>query len=123
MWKPAKALRVPQQDRELLSHLAQAPKTPQRVALRAKIVLGAAAGQSINGLAKALSVTRPTVLLWRRRYAEAGVDGLLKDAPRPGRKKKISAKKVETIVNATLQKKPKDAPPTGALARWRALKE
>ena len=48
-------------------------------------------------------------MLWRQRYSEAGVDGLLKDAPRPGRKKKISAKKVEAIVNATLHTKPKDA--------------
>ena len=98
---------------------------PQRVALRAKIVLGAAAGRSINGLAKEMSVTRPTVLLWRRRYAEAGVNGLLKDAPRPGRKKKISAKKVETIVNATLQKKPKDAThwSTRTMARAQGVSE
>ena len=109
MWKPAKALRVPREDRELLGHLARAPKAPQRVALRAKIVLGAADGRSVNGLAQDLGVSRPTVLLWRRRYGEAGVDGLLKDAPRPGRKKKISSQKVEAIVNATLHNKPKDA--------------
>ena len=42
------------------------------------------------------------MLLWRRRYHEAGIGGLLQDAPRPGRKKAISAKKVETLVNATL---------------------
>lgn len=109
MWKPAKALRVPREDRELLGHLARAPKAPQRVALRAKIVLGAADGRSVNGLAQDLGVSRPTVLLWRRRYGEAGVDGLLKDAPRPGRKKRISSQKIEAIVNATLHKKPKDA--------------
>lgn len=109
MWKPARALRVPRQDREVLDALARAPKTPQRVALRARIVLGAAAGRSINGLAQELGVTRPTVMLWRQRYSEAGVDGLLKDAPRPGRKKKISPKKVEAIVNATLHSKPKNA--------------
>jgi transposase len=93
--------------------------------LRAKIVIGAAAGRSINGLAKELSVSRPTVLLWRRRYVELGVDGLLKDAPRPGRKKKISAKKVETIVNATLQKKPKDAThwSTRTMARAQGVSE
>jgi transposase len=109
MWKPAQALPVPRQDRELLDLLARAPKTPQRVALRARIILGAAAGRSINGLAQELGVTRPTVLLWRERYGEAGIDGLLKDAPRPGRKKKISAEKVEAIVNATLHTKPKAA--------------
>ncbi len=35
--------------------------------------------------------------------------GLLKDAPRPGRKKRIGAEKVEAIVNATLQTTPPDA--------------
>ena len=78
MWKPATALRVPRHDR-VLGFLSRAPKTPQRVALRARIVLGAAAGRSINGLARELEVTRPTVLLWRRRYHEAGIGGLLQD--------------------------------------------
>ena len=125
MWKPAKALRVPRQDREVLDLLARAPKTPQRVALRARIVLGAAAGRSINGLAQELGVTRPTVMLWRQRYSEAGVNGLLKDAPRPGRKKKISAKKVEAIVNATLHTKPKDAThwSTRVMARAQGVSE
>lgn len=125
MWKPAKALRVTRPDLELLDHLARAPKTPQRVALRARIVLGAAAGRSVNGLAQELDVTRPTVLLWRRRYADAGVDGLLKDAPRPGRKKRIPPKKVEAIVNATLRTKPKDAThwSTRSMARAQGVSE
>ena len=64
-------------------------KTPQRVALRARIISGAAAGMANHRLAKELGVSRPTLLLWRQRYVEAGVVGLLKDAPRPGRRKRI----------------------------------
>jgi transposase len=79
------------------------------VALRARIVLGAAEGQSNAQLAKALGVTRPTVLLWRTRYAQVGLAGLLKDAPRPGRRKRIDARKVAVIVTATLQTTPRDA--------------
>jgi transposase len=125
MWKPAEALKVARQDRELLKQLARAPKTPQRVALRAHIVLGAAMGKSVNGLARELGITRPTVLLWRQRYAEVGVPGLLKDAPRPGRKKRISAKKVEAVVNATLQTRPKDAThwSTRSMARAQGVSE
>ena len=95
------------------------------MALRARIVLGAAAGRSINGLARELEVTRPTVLLWRRRYHEAGIGGLLQDAPRPGRKKAISAKKVETLVNATLHTTPNDAThwSTRAMARAHGVSE
>ncbi len=125
MWKPAKALHVSLEERELLGHLARAPKTPQRVAMRARIVLGASDGRSVNGLAQELGVTRPTVLLWRRRYVEAGVNGLLKDASRPGRKRKIPSKKVEAIVNATLHKKPKDAThwSTRTMARAQGVSE
>ena len=88
-------------------------------------MLGAAAGQSINGLAQELGVTRPTVMLWRQRYSEAGVDGLLKDAPRPGRKKRISPKKIEAIVNATLHAKPKNAThwSTRTMARAQGVSE
>ena len=109
MWKPANALDVSRSDRELLETLVRGGKTPQRVVLRASIVLGASAGRSNNGLAKDLSVTRPTVLLWRERYARSGIAGLMKDAPRPGRPKQIGSKKVETIVNATLRTTPRDA--------------
>jgi len=109
MWKPARALRVSPADREWLEALVRGGKTPQRVAVRAQIVLGAAAGQSNNGLAKALGISRPTLLRWRERYVAAGVTGLLKDAPRPGRRKRIRPEKVEAIVNATLHTTPRDA--------------
>jgi transposase len=73
------------------------------------VVLGAAAGQSNNSLAQELGISRPTVLLWRARYAARGVVGLLKDAPRPGRRKRIGARQVEAIVNSTLHRAPPDA--------------
>ena len=109
MWKPAAALRVSREDREWLETLARSGKTPQRVALRARMVLGAAEGRPNHALAKELGISRSTLLLWRQRYAEAGVAGLLKDAARPGRKKRIRPEKVEAIVNATLQTTPPDA--------------
>src|SRR5216683_4927849 len=51
----------------------------------------------------------PTLLRWRQRYVEAGVGGLLKDAPRPGRLKRIRPEKVEAIVTATLHTTPRAA--------------
>ncbi len=108
-WDPAAALHVSASDRELLEPLVRSGKTPQKVALRASIVLGAAEGRANIALARELGVSRPTVILWRKRFAEAGVSGLLKDAPRPGRKKRIGRRKVEAIVNATLHDKPRAA--------------
>lgn len=108
-WDAATALRVSTEDRELLEALVRGGKTPQKTALRARIVLGAAAGAANIALARALGVSRPTVILWRARYAQAGVAGLLRDAPRPGRNKRIGPRKVEAIVNATLQQTPRAA--------------
>ncbi|MGH8716935.1 MAG: helix-turn-helix domain-containing protein, partial [Burkholderiales bacterium] len=39
--------------------------TPQQVALRCRIILGALAGQNNVSIAEELGVSRPTVQLWR----------------------------------------------------------
>jgi len=74
--------------------------------LRARIVLLAGEGRANRAIAGQLSVSRPTVILWRGRFATDGVKGLLKDAPRPGRRKKISAERVQQVVEATLHTTP-----------------
>jgi transposase len=109
MWKAAQALTLSQHDRDLLNALVRGGQTSQRAALRARIILGAADGRANHRLAKELGISRPKVLRWRQRFTEAGVAGLLKDAPRPGRHKTLGAKKIEAIVNATLHTTPRDA--------------
>lgn len=109
MWAAAKAMPIAPRDRELLEALVRGRQTAQKVALRARIVLGAVQGRSNHSLAKQLGITRPTVLLWRKRFVQAGIRGLLKDAPRPGRRKRIRSSQVEAIVNATLHTTPRDA--------------
>jgi transposase len=104
----------------MLEALIRARKTSQKVALRARMVLGAADGRPNHALAQALGVTRPTILVWRARYGQAGVAGLLRDAPRPGRRKQLSAQKVAAIVNATLQTTPRDATHWSARSMARA---
>src|ERR1700686_5180688 len=42
--------------------------TPQQVALRCRIILAAAAGESDVAIAQQLSVNRNTVILWRKRF-------------------------------------------------------
>lgn len=110
MWSPAESLKVSRGDRELLEAMVNSGRTQQRIALRAAIVLGAAAGESNNALAKRLGVSRPTVLLWRQRFAQSGIQGLLKDEPRRGGGlRPVGSRKVDAIVTATLQTVPRDA--------------
>jgi transposase len=109
MWTKADALPVLEVDLDLLQHLVRSGSTPQKLALRARILLGAAQGKANYQLSEELEVSRPTILLWRQRYLEAGLAGVLKDAPRPGRKAMLTPTQVEAIVHATLHTTPKDA--------------
>jgi len=80
--------------------------TPQQVAVRCRIVLAAADGESDGAIAEQLSVNRKTVMLWRRRFAEQRLDGLWEVAPGRGRKPTYDMDKIAAIVNATLHSKP-----------------
>ena len=80
--------------------------TPQQVALRCRIVMGADEGQSDGAIASRLSVNRKTVSLWRTRFCEKRLDALWEIAPGRGRKPAYSADKVSAIVDATLQTRP-----------------
>ena len=109
MWDSATPLALTPKDRAALDALVRSPKTPQKVVFRALVILGAAEGTSNNRLAQKLSTSRLTIVKWRDRFAGTGVEGLLKDAPRPGRKKRIADEKEAAIVEATLHSKPTNA--------------
>jgi transposase len=82
---------------------------PMRMVMRARVVLQAAAGVQNQVIAGALNVSRPTVQLWRERFLTLRLAGLEKDAPRPGRIPKLSAKKEAAILEATLHSTPRNA--------------
>jgi transposase len=63
--------------------------TPQRVARRSRIVLLSLEGASVDVIATQVGVSRPTVLLWRRRFEEGGPAALLHDAPGRGRRPSV----------------------------------
>lgn len=109
MWHPADALPLSSAQRADLNALVRSGKTPQRVVARALIILAAADGQPINAIARACGVSRPTVYLWRDRFQRAGLVGLLKDAPRPGRRPALAPEAIAQVVEATLHTTPLDA--------------
>jgi transposase len=94
---------VPPRDREVL----------------ARIVLLAGEGVGTNEIARRIGAPKPTVILWKKRYAAEGVCGL-EDRPKPGKPRTIDD---VAIVLATLESPPKRLgvthwssrrPPTGA---------
>ncbi len=108
-----KEVKTRDKDRQELERLARGRNTPQKVVLRAKIVLGWMDGKNKRALAKELGTTRPTVYLWIGRYEEAGVQALIKDASRPGRKPEMEEAKEREIVEATLYEQP-----PGGVTQW-----
>jgi transposase len=101
--------RVTPKVRNELEMLTRSRTTEQRVVERARIILCTAQGMTTTETADTIGVSRPTVLLWRRRFADGGVDALLEDAPRSGRPREVDQAKVDAIIKATLETKPKDA--------------
>src|SRR5258708_6621473 len=94
-------------DREEIGRWLTSHGTPQQVALRRRTVLAAAAGRSDSAVGQELEINRKTVMLWRRRFAQEGIDSLWEVAPGRGRRPAFGPDKIEAIVHATLQAKPK----------------
>ena len=76
--------------RQQLTRWARAATTPQRVARRARIILGSAAGLGARRLAQQERMSRTTVQRWRARFLADGCDGL-QDRPRGGRPRVLPA--------------------------------
>ena len=109
MWESPEALDVSNEARRTLEGWVGARTSPQRMVMRAHIVLLAAQGMANRRIAREVGTSRPTVLLWRNRFVAGGVAALLEDAPGRGRPAAISPAKVRRIVKATTQTRPRGA--------------
>lgn len=96
-------------ERKQLERWSHGRSTPARLVLRSRIILDAAKGLKNRQIARRLDTRQNTVSLWRSRFVTHRMDGIRKDAPRPGRKPRISQKKVDEVVDRTLRTKPKGA--------------
>ena len=105
---PLAEVRVTDEEREVLERWARRPESAQALALRCRIVLGAAAGESSKEIAARLGCNSSTVGKWRGRFARLGIDGL-HDEPRPGRPREIGDAEIERVVVKTLEDQPGDA--------------
>src|SRR5438105_2160757 len=100
--KTAAALVLRDEDRPKLEALIRSSTVPVGLAQRARIVLLAADGVANYEIAERVGVSRPTVNLWRNRYAVRGLAGL-EGEKRPGRPRSVDRAKV---ITATLTPPP-----------------
>jgi transposase len=122
--RPIPPITLSTEERELLERWARRPKTAQATALRARLILGCAAGKTNTVVARELRVTKQTVGKGRSRFLAKRLDGLL-DEPRPGAPRTVTDADVERVVTLTLESTPRDAThwSTRSLARHAGLSQ
>ncbi|MGH9200877.1 MAG: IS630 family transposase [Vicinamibacterales bacterium] len=106
MPNPAPALDVSASDRETLRSWTRSSATSAAQAQRARIILLASDGLPNKTIAEQLAVSRPTVIQWRARFTDGGIEAL-EDQPRSGRPRTIDTDKRTRIISSTLAGPPK----------------
>jgi transposase len=102
-------LTLTDEDKATLERWSRSRSTEARLVERAQIILLAAGGRENKDIAVELGITRATVSRWRNRFAERGIPGIEKDAPRGGRPPKTRDQLVRKIIEMTTQQKPTNA--------------
>ena len=96
-------------ERAKLEAISRAGTSSLRARERAAIVLLAADGLENQEIAQRLGQDKMKVGRWRRRYAQGGLAGILKDKSRPGRIPALSASLKSRLIRLTLKEKPPGA--------------
>lgn len=122
--RPIPPLSLTAVERETLLRWERRRTTAQAAALRSRIVLLCAEGNTNTAVAARLGVSKPTVGKWRARFVVRRLDGLL-DEPKPGAPRKITDADVERVVTLTLETVPVDAThwSTRSMARRAGMSE
>jgi transposase len=112
-----RTLTVPDSDRAELEQRARSKGVPARVVERARIVLLAADGLTGAQIAERAGCTEPTVIKWRRQYAERGLAGL-EDASRPGGPKTVLTEEVVCQILAATVTPPPESLRAQGVTHW-----
>jgi transposase len=112
-----RVLAVPDADRAELERRARSKGAPARVVERARIVLLAADGLTGPEIAERAGCSEPTVVKWRRQYAERGLAGL-EDAPRPGGPRRVLTDEVVCQILAATVTPPPESLRAAGVTHW-----
>ncbi len=112
---PATPLRLRVGDRKRLEAVVRKRCAPQRDVFRARILLLCADGVPHRRIKRTLPVSVDTILRWRHRYEQVGLEGL-HDLPRPGRPRTSSLSR-PTKTRILAHRRPAEKAPA---SHWRA---
>ena len=103
---------VSAEDRTGLASIIDDRNRPLKHIQRARIVLFSADRLPALQVAHRAGVSRPAVWRWQKRYAEAGVEGLLRDKTRPPGRKPVPSATVAKVLALTRSE------PSGEATHW-----
>ena len=103
--------KISDEQREELVTMQRSLKLQKRYVDRAKIILLSSEGQTIDQIMDRTFLSRRVVNKWRQRFKALGLDGL-KDAPRPGKKPKITHEQKLLVIQKACSK------PEGGYSNW-----
>src|SRR3990170_2696556 len=104
-------IRLNAEQTTVLQSWIRSSTTQQRLVFRSKMIMMADKGMGTNVIARELETRPATVTKWRVRFARLGPDGL-KDAPRPGRRRRYLPDDEKRVLQMLDQ-----SPPSG-YAQW-----
>ena len=110
--RPRQPLTLTDDERRTLEQWARRPKTAQRLALRARVVLACVEGLSNRAVAARVHVSYNSVGKWRERFRVRRLEGLA-DEPRPGAPRTVSDDMVVDLITRTLE-----GPPPAEATQW-----
>jgi transposase len=100
---------VSAEDRQRLAGVLADRNRPQKHVARARIILASAERLDVAEVARRAGLSRPAVWRWQQRFAEAGVDGLLRDKTRKPGKPATPDAVVQRVVALTCGEPPGEA--------------
>jgi transposase len=107
--RKAQPISLTAEEQHALEELSRGRRVSVRLSERSKIILLAAQGMENIEIAQQLGMTRQKVARWRKRYLDDGLKGIEKDAPRPGRSRRIGQADIREVVRMTVEEKPENS--------------
>ena len=89
-----------------LSSISQSRSLPAGYVFRARLILMLAEGASFNAIKRRLQTSAPTIVRWKQRFLESGIDGL--DTYHPGQKATVLTAALRARILSATRKKPSD---------------
>src|ERR1700704_2517904 len=100
------AILLTQQQHSDLSSIAQSRALPAGYVFRAKLILMLAEGASFNAIKRQLQTTAPTIIRWKQRFRQHGLEGL--DTYHPGQMPSVLTPALRARILSATRRKPSD---------------